>query len=459
LKNHRPQGTTVRILALVAVLVAVAAVVAGSTWSGHGAVTAVGMTPDTMRTPHIAQQVNPVSTGNSNVQFSCQTTPVSAGGPCYGPFQIRHAYGIDTLLATGNDGSGRTIVIIDAYGSTTLASDVALFNSTWSLPATNLTVLTPFGVDPTDIANAAGWSGETTLDVDWSHAVAPGAKIDLVVAKSNNDSDILDATQYAIDHNLGDVISQSFGEAEQCMASTDLTRQHALFARAVTKGITLFASSGDDGAAQPTCDGSDLMKAASTPASDPNVTSVGGTDLLADGTTGAYSSESTWNDDFGSGGGGVSVLYSRPIYQLLAAPHSSKREEPDVAYNASVLNGVLTPWTNPQPGPSFGLHVFRFGGTSAGSPQWAGIIAIVDQMAHHRVGNINPALYLLGSNPVTGRIFHDIADGSNNSVTDAEGNPIVGFTAVRGYDMATGLGSPNIGVLAPILAHSAPSAG
>jgi subtilase family serine protease len=223
----------------------------------------------------------------------------------------------------------------------------------------------------------------------------------------------------------------------------------------VSKGITLFASAGDDGAAQPTCDGSDLFKAASTPATDPNVTAVGGTDLLASGIDGTYYSESTWNDAFGSGGGGVSTLYARPIYQLLAAHGSSKREIPDISYNASVYHGVLTPWTSSQQG----FHVFRFGGTSAGSPQWAGIIAIVDQIAHHRVGNINPVLYLLGSNPVTGSIFHDVADGSNNSVTDYEGNPIVGFTATRGYDMATGLGSPNIGILAPILAHSAPSAG
>lgn len=439
---------------LAAALAAAAAFAASSSWSSAHA-SAARMLPDTMRTPHVAQMVNPIDTGDPNVKFSCQVATLSAATPCYGPAQIRHAYGIDTLLATGHDGSGRTIVIVDAYGSQTLQSDVAAFDSTWNLPATELNVFTPFGVDATDLNNAAGWSGETTLDVDWSHAVAPGATIDLVVAKSNNDSDILDATQYAIDHNLGDVISQSFGEAEQCMASTDLARQHALFARAVARGTTLFASAGDQGASQATCDGSDYFKAASTPATDVNVTAVGGTDLLASGIDGTYSSESTWNDAYGSGGGGVSVLYGRPLYQALAARSSRMREVPDISYNASVLHGVLTPWTS----PIQGYHVFRFGGTSAGSPQWAGIVAIVDQMAHHRVGNINPTLYLLGSNPVTAKIFHDVADGSNNSVTDNEGNPIAGYSATPGYDMATGLGSPNIGVLAPILAANAPAAG
>src|SRR5581483_10166086 len=144
--------------------------------------------------------------------------------------------------------------------------------------------------------------------------------------KSNNDADILDATQYAIDNNLGDVVSQSFGEGEQCMASSDLARQGVLFKEAVAKGMTLFASSGDSGAGQPACDGSPTyFKSASTPASDPNVTGVGGTELNADGISGAYQSETTWNEsaifeDAVAGGGGESVLFPRPLYQLASTP-------------------------------------------------------------------------------------------------------------------------------------------
>jgi subtilase family serine protease len=362
---------------------------------------------------------------------------------------MRAAYGTQALLSAGFDGTGRTITIIDAYGSPTLASDVATFDSVWGLPAANVTVTAPFGIDPTTPANATGWAEETSLDVQWAHAIAPGANIALVVAKSNNDSDILDATQYAIDHNVGDVISQSFGEGETCMATSDVNRQHHLFQQAVLRGMTLFASSGDQGAGQPNCDGSQgYFKSVSTPASDPNVTGVGGTTLHADGITGAYQSESTWNESaiFGdavSGGGGVSVLYHLPLYQLLAVHGSRMREVPDVSYNAAVFNGVIV---------VFQGRFFRFGGTSAGSPQWAAIISIVDQIAHHRMGNINAGLYLLAKLPGSANPFHDIADGSDNSVPDGNGGTITGFTAVPGYDMATGLGTPNIGVFAPLLA-------
>ena len=126
-----------------------------------------------------------------------------------------------------------------------------------------------------------GWSSEISLDVEWAHAVAPGAAITLVLAKSNEDADILSATKYAVDHNLGEVISQSFGEGETCMDPNLLKQQHAVFQAANAKGITLIASSGDQGSAQPTCDGSSFFLSASSPASDPLVLGVGGTQLAA----------------------------------------------------------------------------------------------------------------------------------------------------------------------------------
>ena len=124
---------------------------------------------------------------------------------------------------------------------------------------------------------------EISLDVVWAHAIAPGANITLVLAKSDADADILSATKYAVDNHLGDVISQSFGENESCMDPSLLAQQHQVFADATMKNITIFASSGDEGAAQGTCDGSSLVQAASTPASDPLVTAVGGTELHAAG--------------------------------------------------------------------------------------------------------------------------------------------------------------------------------
>ncbi len=451
---NRVRSTRARVgIALAAVLL-LAAALAATNGTAHRSATHGSMTPDTLRAPNVRQAISEVANPTGTVRFTCQlTTPAG----CYGPDQMRAAYGTQTLLSAGFDGTGRTIVIIDAYGSPTVTSDLAAFDAVWGLPAASFSQVAPFGIAPTTPDNAAGWAGETSLDVQWAHAIAPGAAIELVIAKSNSDSDILDATQYAIDNNLGDVVSQSFGEAEQCMAASDLARQHSLFKEAVQRGMTLFASSGDSGAAQPTCDGSDVFKAVSTPASDPNVTGVGGTTLFADGISGAYQSESTWNESaifsaiYGdneavAGGGGQSVLFRRPIWQALAS-RDRTRDVPDVSYNAAVFHGVIV---------RFGGHWYRFGGTSAGSPQWAAITSIVDQMARHRMGNINPALYLASKLPASINPFHDVADGSNNSVPTVGGSTITGFTAVPGYDMATGLGSPNIGAIVPVLAKLQP---
>jgi subtilase family serine protease len=398
---------------------------------------------------------------------------VRATRRCYSPDQIRTAYSIKPLYAGGFDGTGRTIVIIDAFQSPTINQDLALFDSTFGLPAPpafNIIApdgLTPF--DPTD-GNQVGWSAEISLDVEWAHAIAPGATIDLVLAKSNQDADILSATKYAIDNNLGDVISQSFGEAEQCMDPSLLAQQHALFNQAIAKGITLFASAGDQGAAQPTCDGSSFFKAASTPASDPNVTSVGGTQLHATPVVlspppppftitdpgGAYQSENVWNDgspgvNGDAGGGGFSVVYPRPVYQAPVVKKNG-RAVPDVAYNAAVDGGVLGAW-----GVPFGVGAFfRFGGTSAGSPQWAGLLAIGDQMAGARQGNINKTLYILGQDSQS-TYFHDVTVGNNtfyDFATDGNGNPIdiPGFPATPGFDEASGWGSPIASMLIPAIA-------
>ncbi|HXA65545.1 MAG TPA: hypothetical protein VNV82_10345 [Bryobacteraceae bacterium] len=144
--------------------------------------------------------------------------------------------------------------------------------------------LTPFV--PSD-ANMSRWAQEISLDVMWANAIAPGANITLVLAKSNADADILSATKHVIDNNFGDVISQSFGEDESCMDPNLLAEQHQLFAEATMKNVTIFASSGDSGAAQGTCDGKSLAQAVSSPAVDPLVTGVrygaAGGSLLPDG--------------------------------------------------------------------------------------------------------------------------------------------------------------------------------
>lgn len=405
-----------------------------------------------------------------NATFGCQSLPMdgSQGPRCYQPAQIQNAYNITPLLNRGINGAGRTIVIVDAYGSPTIASDLQTFDATMGLPNPSFTQITPAGSPPPfDIndPNQFGWAVETTLDVEWAHVTAPGANIVLAVAPSSNDSDILNTTTYVVDHNVGDVISQSYGEAEACMDPTLLSEQHALFAKAVRKGITLFASSGDSGASQASCDPNSTaaLFAASTPASDPNVTGVGGTTLTADPSTGAYQSETAWTEPFGCNppavaptdvncsGGGFSSVYARPGYQS-ALQKNHARGVPDVAYNAGLAGGVLiySATINVAEGlPANAAAFFIVGGTSAGSPQWAGLAADADQLGRHRMGNIDPALYSIAqAKKLYAAAMHDITTGDND-VAEIDGD---GYNAGPRWDPVTGLGTPNAAVLLPLLA-------
>jgi subtilase family serine protease len=418
-----------------------------------GAVPASAAIVSHAMTPAVGSSVRYEYAGSAEdfgqIHFGCQLRSRDPNFPrafCYGPDQIRAAYDIQSVLDGGTTGADQTIVIVDAFQSPTIQKDLAAFDAIWNIPAPpSFNIIAPDGLTPFDVTspNQVGWSAEISLDVEWAHAVAPGANIDLVLAKSNDDADILSATRYAVDHDLGDVISQSFGEAEACMDPTLIEQQHQVFAQATAKGITLFASSGDQGAAQPTCDGKSLMLSASTPASDPQVTGVGGTHLLADAHTGVYGSESVWNDDFGAGGGGFSTIYRRPGYQAPVQGDNKQRGVPDVAYNGDVRGGVVAAWSVLFPANV--VAFFIFGGTSAGSPQWAGIVALADQKGGHRLGAINKTLYHIGKSDGYGAAFHDITSGNNSF----EG--VAGFDAVAGWDAATGLGTPDVANLIPLL--------
>jgi len=385
---------------------------------------------------------------NASGLFSCQA-PESATNPlpCYAPAQIRRAYDIPSNLT----GAGRTIVIVDAFQSPTIVSDLDLFDSTFGLPNPTLNIIAPQGLTPFDPTNAdqVSWSAEISLDVEWSHAIAPGATIDLVLAKSDQDPDILAAQQYVVNKNLGDVLSQSFGEAETCMSPAVLTAQHQAFEAALKEHMSVFASAGDDGAALPNCAGTAYIKSVGTPASDPLVTGVGGTHLNANYTTGNYYSESVWNNsgeatDAGAGGGGFSTIYPRPSYQRAAHTGSAFRGVPDVTYNGDVYGGVLVVWSSS--GLGAGLF-WIIGGTSAGSPQWAGITALADQAAGHRLGFLNPSLYALARTPLYYSVFHDVLIGNNS--WDVSG--ITGYSARPGWDAASGLGSPKAAALIKLL--------
>ncbi|GAA1885404.1 S53 family peptidase [Lapillicoccus jejuensis] len=446
-----------------AVAVATAALVAAATAAGTGAATAAApagssghMTPSSVVGPPKVKVPSPdvsamaKSATPSSVVFKCQST--TASPRCYGPSQMRTAYGTDKLIGAGYGGKGRTVVIVDAYQSPTLRDDLAAFDNVWGLPDAPLQIVAPDGLTPFDPNDATqqGWAGEINLDVEWSHAMAPDAKIVLVLAKTSNDSDLQSAIRYAVDHKLGDTMSMSFGEAEACYGvnadgtqqpGTTLAAQHTILDKARRQGITVFASAGDSGSTEPTCDGKGNMIAASTPASDPFVTSVGGTQLFANPVTGAYQREVVWNEEktYGyrtSGGGGFSTTYATPYWQQSVGSLPS-RGVPDVSYDAAIDGGVIVALQG-----SF----YIFGGTSSGSPQMAGITADIAQLNKGSLGFINPALYKT-ARTMPGA-FHDITKGQNGDFG------LGGFTAGTGWDAASGLGSPVVDALALSLAAS-----
>jgi subtilase family serine protease len=436
---------------------AVALTVTGAAAPSAVASAAHGVTPAIGAHPHLVKAGSPSPTGQ--VKFGCQT--VRPGRlTCFGPDQIRAAYSIQPLLDKGFTGKGRTIVIVDAYSPPAVLQDLQTFDSTWGIPDPELRIVAPQGATPWDgnDANQVGWAGEINLDVQYSHAVAPDAKIVLVEARTNDDADILAATKWAVDNRIGDVISQSFGEDERCVDPAILKAEHEVFEKATDRGITLIASAGDQGSSQPTCVGSDYSLAASSPASDPLVTGIGGTSLAADLVTGAYQSETVWNetDAFGAaGGGGFSVLERKPEYQRGVVP-GRYRGVPDVSYNGGINNGVLVYYGPDASGgaPSF----YITGGTSSGSPQWAGLTAIGAQIAHHKLGLLNPTLYALGRSRFASRVFHDITVGDNGyAYVDVNNNVVTipGYSATPGWDAATGWGTPIASTLVPILAAAA----
>lgn len=368
------------------------------------------------------------------------------GLACYTPAEIRSAYNVPSSL----DGSGQTIVIVDAYGSPSIERDLKVFDRSFHLPDPTLNIIYPSG-PPTQVS--FGWAGETSLDVEWAHAIAPGATIDLVISPTNYSSDLNVAEQYVIDNHLGGVMSMSFGAPEQAISgganNAHLKKGDSLYQAASAANITSIASAGDAGA-----DFGTGTAVANFPSSDPNVLAIGGTNLFMSD-TGAYQSETVWNDTdpatcpfgcyygaFGATGGAPSIIFSEPAYQQENA-HQTARTVADVSYNASVYTAVMVV-------QSFRDGVPRFyftGGTSSGAPQWAGIVTLANQAAGHQLGNINFALYKLAKHGGYGAAFHDITFGNNSLF----GGP--GFPAASGWDVPTGIGSPNVANLINALAH------
>lgn len=247
----------------------------------------------------------------------------------------------------------------------------------------------------------------------------------------------------AHDHHLGNIISQSWGATENTLFSPSgralLDNFNDFYLHAGQEGITILASSGDSGSANVNVRNKFYpFPTVNFPASSPYVTAVGGTSLVAS-THGNYQSESVWNDSSGAGGGGVSQLFAEPAWQqsLPAGDQAllgGHRGIPDVAYNASGNTPILI-YLSFIPGA---VGYYFIGGTSEGSPQWAGIVADASQAAGHPLGFLNPALYQLGASGQISTLFRDITVGNNAA------NGVPGFKATPGWDPTTGWGTPHI---------------
>ena len=371
---------------------------------------------------------------------------------CYTPPVFRAAYGVDKLIQQGITGKGQTVVDIVSFGSPTLQQDMDVYDKQFGLPPVNLQIISPLtNVKPYDPnGDRGGWAGETTLDVEIIHAIAPDAKIVVLVSPVAETEGTIglpefrQLEQYTIDHKLGNIVSQSWAASELTLEDAkgqqEMQKWETLYQKATTQeGMTYLSSSGDNGATDFKDMNGKLIASVPTtgfPTDSPWVTSVGGTTLTRSGST---FHEQAWSGS----GGGFSRFYKTPDYQqtLSAADQQQlkgRRGVPDVA-------GAADPHT--------GLVIYQggqwamVGGTSAAAPLWAGIVALANQMAGHPLGFINPALYKLGASSSYARDFRDITVGNNTNTTAN----VQGYPAVSGWDPVTGWGSPQAENLVPDL--------
>jgi subtilase family serine protease len=380
--------------------------------------------------------------------------PYQSAGPVgYTPQQIQKAYGIDQLYGTIGNGAGQTIAIVDAYDDPAFVdsnspnfdnSDLHKFDQQFGLPdppsfiklnQTGGTTLP--GTDPAG-PGTSNWEGEEALDIEWAHAIAPGANIILFEASAPTTSDLFTAIATAAAYPGVSVVSMSFGTPE---FSGETSLDNIFTTPAGHQGVTFIASSGDSGSYVPNT----TTVSVNYPAASPNVLGVGGTHLVLNSNN-SYNSETAWGNGTSSGskggsGGGISQFEDEPAFQD-PVQNTGKRTVPDVAFDAdpatgvavydSYNNGTATPWV-------------QVGGTSLAAPSWAGLIAIADEgLAQRGEPTLDgptqtlPRLYdLFLKKPGD---FHAITSGSNGA-----------FSAGPGYNEVTGMGSPVANKLIPDL--------
>lgn len=406
-----------------------------------------------------AAKATPTQSPSATNAVAITTCPAQLQGvsACQTPYSLRVAYGMQSLIAQGMTGKGQTVVDIVSYGSPTLQQDMDTFDRQFGLPPIKLTIMAPIGSVAFDPANndMEGWAEETTLDVEIIHAMAPGAGITVLTSPVDETEgtiglpQFLQLEQYAVNHKMGQVFSQSYVASETTLADQtgrDLVAKYTAFYQQITtkQGWTIVNGSGDHGA-------TDYSDVAATkfsptpivnfPADEPWVTAVGGTTLVNEPTA---VDETSWNGS----GGGVSKFFPQPDFQQglsqkVQTQLKGQRGVPDVAADANPLTAMAI---------YFNGQWQQIGGTSAATPTWAGIIAVADQMAGHPLGFINPGLYRVVNSANAAQDFRDITSGDNSfSQNGTDPVSVQGYSAAPGWDAVTGCGAPIANKLLPDL--------
>jgi kumamolisin len=398
---------------------------------------------------------------------SLSSGPVSNSGG-YTPYQLRTAYDLDPLISGGQTGTNRTIDLLefDSFAST----DPSTFDSYYSLTPPAPVVMPVNG----GVATPGSAEGEVELDIEVLQGMAPNVGINVYEAPAPDLSSFfsnfaLEAQAIASARDAS-VASSSWDWCEIDWDSGSLNQVDAAFQQMTLEGIDTFMASGDDGSASDCTNEGGYFYEVEYPASDPNVTAVGGTSLNTN-SDGSYASEAVWNDSalyagtghLGAGGGGLSGVFSIPSYQhgpgVSDSYSNGYREVPDVAALASPDTGS----------PTAGYDVFlqgswtQEGGTSAATPLWAAVVELCNEYAIQQGlsgnGFVNPTLYNLAAGTPGFAPLHDVTTGDNDPAPafgDPKHNPIF-YPATSGYDLASGLGSPDAYNLARDLAGVAPA--
>jgi subtilase family serine protease len=400
--------------------------------------------------PTASPTINPLASPPTLLATQAANTCPVQVQTCVTLHAMRVAYGMDSLIQQEFTGKGQTVVDLVSFGSPTLQQDMKVFDQTFNLPPADVQVISPLTVPTYDPRHdKMGWAQETEMDVQIIHALAPEAKVIVLQSPVAETEGIVGLPQYLqlqhyiIDHQLGYIVSMSWGASEltlqDAQGQQELQQWNDLLQQGTTQDhITYFGSSGDTGATDYVDDHDDLGHVPTTSfAGDlPWVTSVGGTTLQCGGSN---CQETAWS----SSGGGFSRFYQMPFYQKLLPiavqqQFNNHRGVPDVSADAD---------------PNTGLPVYLdgqwslAGGTSASAPVWAAVAAIANQIAGHPLGFINPGLYKLATSATYQQDFHDITQGNNSNPQAG----VKGYSAAVGWNPVTGLGTPNAEYLIPNL--------